>query len=532
MPTRSAQQSRALAQTFGGLLGVPLRCWLLLWALYVLLARAVGPAAGALLDAALAQARIPALTPEALPALLAVPESWPAAAAALLLACGGALLWTATILTVAAEPSRDPRRIARGALATIRTWRWRRSLLFILPITFLSPILRVPVFAPVTRDIALPPFIGREFLKTPHTGALWVLGLTAVALAVFASLVILARGRDPLGGPRRWLRDHWRMTLVVAAIALFARVVPPDAGILTDALMVIAAVAAGLALVGTLRAAPPSPQRHRTSPAVAAASFTAVVALSTGASVVTPYVAADGHEPEQEDALVIAHRGFVSGGPENTILGLEAAAPHEPDFVEVDVMQTGDGGIVASHDSNLAVLAGVPRNVYEMTTDEVTSTIIEMHGQRDAIPTMTDYVLRAKQLGLPLLIELKLTGHEVGDFPTQVIEELEEIDGLEGNMFHSLDPATVRELEREHPELDTGLTIAMLQGELPDIDCDFLVIEQSSITPEMVQAAHARDMPLYAWTVNDENAMRSLLDLGVDGIVTDNLEASALSPAG
>ncbi|MBF0672360.1 MAG: hypothetical protein IR160_07230 [Salinibacterium sp.] len=514
MTSPSAAPARGVARIAGCLASLPLRSWLLLWLVYVALARAGGPAAGALLEAAVEQAGVSALMPETIGAFLLAPGSWVPTLAALALACAGTLLWTAVVLAVAV--SDTPQR----ALAIIRGWGWRRSLLLVLPLTFLAPLLRVPLFTPVTRDLTLPPFIGREFLKTPHTGALWVLGLAAVALIVFASIVILGRGRDPLRACGRWLRGNWRTALVIVAVALAASLVPASAGIVSDTAMVIGAVTVALCLSSR------APVRKPASSVPALAAFVTVVAVGTGASVVVPFTVADGHEPD--DALVIAHRGYVSGGPENTILALEAAAPHAPDYVEVDVLQAADGGIVASHDTNLAVLAGVPGNIYEMTTAEVTATSIEMHGNRDTIPTLHDYALRAKELGLPLMIELKVTGHEVGDFAAQVVDELAAIDALEGNVFHSLDAATVQQLENEHPKLEVGLTIAMLHGDLPSIDCDFFTIEQASITPEVVHAAEERGLPLYAWTVNDENAMRALLDLGVDGLITDNLEADVL----
>ncbi|WIB17112.1 glycerophosphodiester phosphodiesterase family protein [Curtobacterium sp. MCPF17_050] len=60
--------------------------------------------------------------------------------------------------------------------------------------------------------------------------------------------------------------------------------------------------------------------------------------------------------------------------------GLEAAAALHPDRVEVDVQQTGDGTFVASHDTDLLVLAGRDEDIDAMSTAAVTSTTVRMHG--------------------------------------------------------------------------------------------------------------------------------------------------------
>jgi glycerophosphoryl diester phosphodiesterase len=254
-----------------------------------------------------------------------------------------------------------------------------------------------------------------------------------------------------------------------------------------------------------------------------------VVALTISGTVVAPAASSEG---ERDDAIVIAHRGYDRGGPENTISGLEAAARRGADVVEVDIQQTADGDFVAAHDTNLLVLAGIDRNIYDMTTSELTRTTVTMHGRSDTIPTMEDYVRRAHELGMPLLIEFKVTGHETPDVVERALRRLDALGATDGrDTFHSLDVETVRTLERLRPGLRVGLTLAMYSGELPRIGADFFVVEQASVTPSMVADAHSRRAPLYAWTVNDDLDMLALLDLGVDGIVTDRLDSSVLTGA-
>jgi glycerophosphoryl diester phosphodiesterase len=137
---------------------------------------------------------------------------------------------------------------------------------------------------------------------------------------------------------------------------------------------------------------------------------------------------------------------------------------------------------------------------------------------------MAQYVQRAKQLGMPLLIELKVTGHEQGDFVTAMIQELDGLDALEPNAFHSLDPMVIKRLESARPQLRTGLTLAMHRGPLPELPCDFYVVEQGSITADMVTATHRTGKQILAWTINDHAAMTDLVRMEIDGLITDRVE--------
>ena len=157
-----------------------------------------------------------------------------------------------------------------------------------------------------------------------------------------------------------------------------------------------------IAPAGGIRSSKPSP-RPRTVLLTTAGFAAAAVCL---ALTNVPLVQALHVKPE---TLVLGHRGFSSGGVENTLSGLDAALAAGADLVEMDVMQTLDGGLVAMHDASLARLADVSLNVADLTLDEITG--IEVHdnaGHTDVIPSFRDYVVHAQKIGMPLLIDPKL----------------------------------------------------------------------------------------------------------------------------
>ncbi|WP_166426725.1 glycerophosphodiester phosphodiesterase family protein [Labedella populi] len=530
---------RSLAHT-------PLRVWAVLVGVYATCLIIGRPAVHELLGAAAVAAGVEAVSPGSFPALLTSPVAWLFGSAALLVSVASALVWTALTLAVVArgfDDARTVRAVLTRAAVILRHWTRSGLALLAVPLALLSPLAGFGVLSPLTASLSIPPFIAREFLKAPLSGALWVAMMTATVLASFAVIMLLSWSND--GEPRsvRRARREARESLrrlrgpacAVAVVAVATAVIPPDATIVSGLVSVLASLAIAVAFV-TSRYTPPSTAvaSHRPaawSPARATVVIAlGAVALTISGSVVAPTASSAG---EADGPLVIAHRGYDRGGPENTISGLEAAARRGADVVEVDIQQTADGDFVAAHDTNLLVLAGIDRSVSEMTTSELTRTTVSMHGRSDTIPTMEDYVRRAHDLGVPLLLEFKVTGQETPDFVERALRRLDALGALDGrNTFQSLDVETVRTLERLRPDLSVGVALAMYSGELPRIGADFFVVEQASVTAAMIADAHDRRAPLYAWTVNDDLEIRALLDLGVDGIITDRIDSPVLGGDG
>ncbi|MGK0714849.1 glycerophosphoryl diester phosphodiesterase membrane domain-containing protein [Leucobacter sp. W1153] len=225
----------------------------------------------------------------------------------------------------------------------------------------------------------------------------------------------------------------------------------------------------------------------------------------------------------QPSTLVLGHRGFSDGGVENTIGGLEAASAAGADLVEMDVMQSKDGQFIAMHDAGLSRLADIDMAVKDLTFDELTAiTVRDLAGNADLIPSFRDYVTRADELDMPLLVEIKLGGGDTEDHVERLIAELEEIGSLENHIYHSLDAQSVAKLKQLRPDLTVGYTMAFAGLGVPDTSADFVVIEEWSATQEMQDAAEKAGLGFMAWTVNDEKGIRELLRRDVDGIITDH----------
>lgn len=442
------------------------------------------------------------------------------------------------------------------------------TILFALYLFVVLPLAGLGVASALLKGVAIPSFVTGELVKSPqglalYAGFLLVVGYLNVRL--FLVLPSFAAG----AGPAAAVRESWRLTrrqtpvtiavllLVVVTAGLAALVVvtvcilptvltdelAPDASPVAAGIGLAVAQAAGLVVASTLtvfaesaavalhdrRAAEaagaspvePSHERRRMPTALRVGAWTAAAAVIAGlATANTPLMQAMHVRPE---TLVLAHRGFSDGGAENTIPGLEAAAAADADLVEMDVMQSADGGFVVFHDSTLERLTGVRANVGDLTTAELTAlTVRDRFGHEAPIPTLREYVLRAQELGMPLLIELKFHGGESDDYVPSLLAELESLDAVDANIFHSLEKPAIERLKALRPDAVGGLILAVAAFGLPDTTADFYVVETSSYTTALRDEAWDAGKGMFTWTVNDGTEQRRMLRDEVDGMITDH----------
>jgi glycerophosphoryl diester phosphodiesterase len=222
-----------------------------------------------------------------------------------------------------------------------------------------------------------------------------------------------------------------------------------------------------------------------------------------------------------DETEVLAHRGFIQGGVENTLPALQAAAKAGADRVEFDVMETKDGKFVVMHDANLKRLAGRNLNVKDLTQEELTKITVRAGAMEAKIPTLEEWIQLSIQLNLPQLLEIKLHGGETPDLVPRLLAVLDRAGVTEHYTYHTLSREVLDELKRLRPQLVVGFIVPINFGGVPDVSADFLVIEQQSYSSQFVRQAWGAGYNVIVWTVDDEQQMRNYMDAAVDGIITD-----------
>ena len=219
----------------------------------------------------------------------------------------------------------------------------------------------------------------------------------------------------------------------------------------------------------------------------------------------------------------IAHRGYVAKGVENSIEALEGAAEVGADYVEFDIILTKDNKFVVMHDYNLKRLAGVNKRVQDMNFDEVVGLTIKQGDFTSKIPSLEEFVNKAKELNMNLVIELKPHRAEPSNYIDILIGEIKRLK-LENYKFMSLNSKVMEELETKVPNLETGYVIPLQFGNFHHSNVDFFVIEDFSYRDRLVEQARKENKQVFVWTINDPALITKYLQSPADGIITDEPE--------
>ena len=287
-----------------------------------------------------------------------------------------------------------------------------------------------------------------------------------------------------------------------------------------------------------------------------------------------PFMTGEGNLP-----MISAHRGGGANNPENTPLAFrEAATTYKVDIIESDLWLTADGQLVFNHDAYIDRTSNVNGDISaeeaealceneenrhyisDMTLDELKQYnfgyYFEDEGGERIYKDVQDVeaaglqIMTAEELfsefyeshpDLMFITEVKNKGEEgrlACEKLAQIIEKYPEYkDNIIIGSFHS---EVEEELETSYPDLMRGASIMGVAkfillnlsglGALDDSSFACLQLPMKydigiSVRLDfksIIDRAHARNIAVQYWTINDADDMRHLIELGCDGITTDN----------
>ena len=241
--------------------------------------------------------------------------------------------------------------------------------------------------------------------------------------------------------------------------------------------------------------------------------------------------------------LVFAHRGGGGLYPENTLEAFEYSAKMGVDVLELDVHATADGTLVVLHDATIDRTTDGNGRVSEMTLDAVKKLDAGYKFSKDGGQT---FPFRSKGITIPTLREVfeAFPGITFNIEPKQetpsiikplcaLIRERKEIDRVIVGSFRQ---AVIDEFRLECPEVATSASPSEVSQFLAlsktGLDQSYSPPMQALQIPEnlgalnvvskdFVEAAHRRNLKVHVWTINETEDMQRLIELGVDGIMTD-----------
>ena len=241
--------------------------------------------------------------------------------------------------------------------------------------------------------------------------------------------------------------------------------------------------------------------------------------------------------------LVIAHRGGAKLWPENTLVGFHAASEIGVDLLEMDIHSSADGVLVVIHDDTVDRTTDGQGQIHDLSLAQIKRLDAGYHWTSDAglsypfrgqgidIPTLEEVF--SELSGYPMNIEIKQAEPSIVD---QFCEMLRAHNMQERVLVASFDPATLVDFRKACPEVATSTTSSEVRvmyflsqvglGSLYRPNAQAVQVPEYSgnyhvINEKLLKAAHQKNLPVQAYTINDVDDMRRFVEAGVDGLITD-----------
>ena len=238
--------------------------------------------------------------------------------------------------------------------------------------------------------------------------------------------------------------------------------------------------------------------------------------------------------------VAIAHRGGAEEAPENTLEAFGAAVALGFRYLETDAHVSRDGVVVAFHDPRLDAATDRQGELAGLTIAEIevadAGWVFSPDGGRSfpfrdrgvRVPRLEELLLRWPQARVNIDPKADATVEPL----VALIDRLDAWERVCIGSFSDRRLRRVRTLSNGRACTSMGplavaiARVASLGRRIPRLGAACIQVPISSgrvriVSPGFVRAAHRAGLLVHVWTVNERSTMHELLDLGVDGIMTD-----------
>ena len=236
--------------------------------------------------------------------------------------------------------------------------------------------------------------------------------------------------------------------------------------------------------------------------------------------------------------LVTAHRCGAGLAPENSITGIQESSKYHPARVEIDVHQTKDSVIVVIHDYSVDRTTNGKGKIKDLTYDEilhlslVSDKIKEKKDEK--IPTL-DQIIEALNGNSKLLIEIKRGSEYYPGIEKRVIEIIKKHNANELCIIQSFDLKILEKINSIDKNLELHKLYYMKLPYLPiwisnriefgSLKRLYFIKEISLLywfaNKDAINCIHNSNKKANAWTVDNQEKIKKLVYIGIDGVITN-----------
>ncbi|MBS4219119.1 glycerophosphodiester phosphodiesterase [Bacillus sp. FJAT-49711] len=234
------------------------------------------------------------------------------------------------------------------------------------------------------------------------------------------------------------------------------------------------------------------------------------------------------------ETKIYGHRGCMGIYPENTMISFKKAIEQGVDGLEIDVHMTKDGEIVVIHDEKLDRTTDGMGYIKDLSLSEIKEcsagakfsnfTLYHESWKLERVPTLQEVMELLLPYDIELNIELKTYLVEYEGIEEKVLNIVKQYGNNRNVIYSSFHLPTLIRLKKLDP---TSKIAFLLEYQIPHpndyiktFDMEGLHISKRII---LMGNHYLKDLngSIRVWTVNDQEEMMQLLDLGVDAIISD-----------
>lgn len=246
--------------------------------------------------------------------------------------------------------------------------------------------------------------------------------------------------------------------------------------------------------------------------------------------------------PNAPRPLVFAHRGYSSRAPENTMAAFRAAATNGVAGIELDIHRCRSGELVVSHDENLKRVTGREVTIADADLDAIreldAGSWFSPEFASERIPLLREVLVEFSRT-FYFDIEIKHHTNHDDSLETDLGRMILEFGIVGRTVVSSFDPLAIGHFKRLFPTIPTAIIysshkdvpalLRLGEGRFLSL-CDALKPHFRRVSS--FTAFFDRKIghyPIIPWTVDDPGEARRLVELGVDGVISNDPAALNLS---
>lgn len=227
--------------------------------------------------------------------------------------------------------------------------------------------------------------------------------------------------------------------------------------------------------------------------------------------------------------LAIAHRGDPLVKPQNTKGAFLSAMQYDIDMIETDINMTKDGELVVIHDQKVDNISNGSGWVIDHTLDDLKKldfgSWMGPGMGPETILTLEEFIELTVDGVAALNIEIKNGPVKYNGLDDKLIAILESCDMINRVIISSFDHKLLKDLKGKCPELLTGIlyNAGLIDHIKPvkDAKADAAHPDYAQMTADNIKSIKDAGFFINVWTVDDEEDIKRMVDLGVSGIISN-----------